>query len=200
MPNKGYRMLTASVLLCTVSAAFAVFFILPEKIRLSSTAEPASSWRLLLITLLPLFPIFLFSQKGTGKRLCILMTVLIEAYAFFIILSNLEIFALNYPVTFHLLTSLILVFEAMHLKTNKNRNSRIAISFKWIDDYPSWLEVQKKGFWTTTALAAVQIINTGTYIFGIYSFKTSAIITAAGFYLAILILFRLAKPDQKSVS
>lgn len=128
------------------------------------------------------------------------MTISIELYALLIILSNLEILTLDYPAVFHLLTSLLLIVEAVHLKTNKNRDSRIAINFKWIDDYPSWLEVQKKGFLTTMALAAVQIVNTGLYIFDIYTFKTSAIITAACFYLAIIIIFRLAKPNQKSVS
>ncbi len=200
MQNKGYMMLVASVLICTIAAALLVFFVLPGKIRLSSTADPVSSWRLLLITLLPLVPIFLFSQKGAGKKLCILMTISIELYAFFIILGNLKIFTLNYPVVFHILTSLLLIFEAVHLKTNKNRDSRIAINFKWIDDYASWLEVQKKGFWTALSLCAVQIVNTGLYIFGMYTFKISAIITAGSIYLAILILFRLAKPGQKSVS
>lgn len=200
MHDKGYRILVAAVLLCTAASALAVIFLLPERITLSGTGTEKSSFRLLLVTLLPVLPIFIFSQKGSGKRLCILITVLIELYALLIVLDNLGLFHPDPFKAFHIILSILLAAEAVHLGTNHDRSSRTAINFKWIDSDAAWLAVQRKGARAVSVLAVAEVLNTIFFFSGLYGFKASAIATAAASYAVILVLFRLAKPDQNKES
>lgn len=200
MHDKGYRILVAVVLFCTLAAALAVIFLLPDRIRLSGTGSPKSSARLLLITILPLLPVFLFSQKGSGKGICVLTTLLIELYALLIILDNTGIFHPDPARASHIVLSILIAAEAVHLGTTKNRKSKAAINFKWIDSYDSWLDIQRKGSRVAAVLAAVEMLNTMFFLAGLYGFKESAITTAVASYAAVLVLFRLAKPDQNKES